>query len=90
MDSLLQTNSRAAKYHSLQGKPSPDLPPTLVLICSLYISFDLLGFFLFSFLLSALLATSMVFYDFSGIPLEALPFLMFCLKIQITALLTLP
>lgn len=31
----------AAKYHSLQGKPSLDLPPTLDLIFILYFSFDL-------------------------------------------------
>ena len=46
---LFKLIPEAAKYHSLQGKPSPDLLPTLFSIRSLYFSFDLLGFSFFFF-----------------------------------------
>lgn len=86
---LFKLIPEAAKFHSLQGKPSPDLPPTLSLMYSLYFSLDLLGVFSFFFFLPKCLIGYMSGYcDFSGTPLEALPFLTFCLKIQMTTLLT--
>lgn len=89
----------AAKHRSLQGKPSLDLPPTLDLIFILYFSFDLFGsvcvcgfggegiYLFICFWVPCGLHFVIWISDFS---LEALPFVMFWLKIQMSALLTLP
>lgn len=57
---LFKLIPEAANYHSLQGKPSPDLPPPLVSICNFCFPFDLFLFCSFVCLFLLLVVGSFV------------------------------
>lgn len=87
MNSLLQTNSRSSQVSLLTRKAQFRFTANRRFGVQLRIFFD---FNLLHFVLIASLAMSLLFCDSHDISLEALPFLTFCSKIQMTTLLTLP